>query len=594
MALPVLFHLVCGRHRVGRRLAIWSVALSCGLGLGAWSFRACAADQPQWGQAWSRNMVSDEKGLPASFDPKTGRNIKWVARLGTETHSTPIAAGGQLYVGTNNGQPRDPKHQGDRGVLMCFDEKTGKFLWQLVVPKREEDPYFDWPNTGISSPVTVEGDHVYLTDNRGEVVCLDARGMANGNDGPFREESAHMTPPKGSGSPPKPVAGAEIFPEPLRPPAEGNLLQTGPLDADIIWVFDLASGAGIWPHDGAHSSILIHGDYLYLNTATGVDNTHKRIRAPDAPSLVVLDKKTGRFVARDYEHIAPDIFHCTWSSPSLGEVNGWPLIFFAGGNGVIYAFDELSHPSPGLRPLSPLAEGRGQGEGSASASANASAARGVRKLKKVWQFDFDPAAPKGDIHQYLSNRREGPSNIYGMPVFYHNRVYVAGGGDNFWGKNEAWLKCIDATTLTQSRPSGTTLSPSDGERDGVRGLVWSYPLQKHVMSTPAIYDGLVFIADCGRLFHCLDSETGKPYWTGEIKGEAWASPMVADGKVYLGTRDGSFYVFAASKEKKVLSSVEAGEPISATATAANGVLYVATMKHLYAVQEGAHWDGDGK
>jgi len=114
------------------------------------------------------------------------------------------------------------------------------------------------------------------------------------------------------------------------------------------------------------------------------------------------------------------------------------------------------------------------------------------------------------------------------------------------------------------------------------------------MSTPAIYNDLVFIADCGRAFHCLDAETGKPYWTGEIQGEAWASPLVADGKVYLGTRSGSFYVFAASKEKKILSTAELGDPISATATAANGVLYVATMKHLYAVQKGAHGDGDGK
>ena len=563
MVLQVLFHLLCGRHRVVRRLAIWCVALSWGLGLGAWSFRACAADQPQWGQAWSRNMVSDEKGLPDSFDPKTGRNIKWVARLGTETHSTPIAAGGQLYVGTNNGQPRDPKHQGDRGVLMCFDEKTGKFLWQLVVPKREEDPYFDWPNTGISSPVTVEGDRVYLTDNRGEVVCLDAQGLADGNEGPFKDEGAHMTPPKGSGSPPKPVAGAEIQPEPLRPPADGTALKPGPLDADIIWVCDLATQVGIWPHDGAHSSILVHEDYLYLNTATGVDNTHKRIRAPDAPSLVVIDKRTGFVVARDGEHVAPDIFHCTWSSPSLGKVNGRVLVFFAGGNGMVYAFEPLKKPPP---------------------------MKAEQILRKIWQFDFDPTAPKSDIHQYLSNRREGPSNIYGMPVFYHNRIYVAGGGDNFWGKNEAWLKCIDATTL--ARPAGHPL-PSDGRVARGEGLVWSYPLQKHVMSTPAIYDGLVFIADCGRAFHCLDAETGKPHWTGEIKGEAWASPMVADGKVYLGTRSGDFYVFAASKEKKILSTAELGDPVSATATAANGVLYIATMTHLYAVQNGAHGNAAG-
>ena len=40
---------------------------------------ARAADQPQWGQAWSRNMVSAERHLPDSFDPKTGRNIKWSA-----------------------------------------------------------------------------------------------------------------------------------------------------------------------------------------------------------------------------------------------------------------------------------------------------------------------------------------------------------------------------------------------------------------------------------------------------------------------------------------------------------------------------------
>ena len=168
---------------------------------------------------------------------------------------------------------------------------------------------------------------------------------------------------------------------------------------------------------------------------------------------------------------------------------------------------------------------------------------------------------------------------------------MAGGGDNFWGKNEAWLKCIDTATL--ARPAGHPL-PSDGRGAGGEGLVWSYPLQKHVMSTPAIHNGLVFIADCGREFHCLDAETGKPFWTEEIKGEAWASPLVADGRVYLGTRDGSFYVFAASKEKKVLSTAEFGEPISATTTAANGVLYVATLRRLYAVQNGAHWDGDGK
>src|SRR5260370_17978197 len=104
------------------------------------------------------------------------------------------------------------------------------------------------------------------------------------------------------------------------------------------------------------------------------------------------------------------------------------------------------------------------------------------------------------------------------------------------------------------------------------------------MCTAAVQDGLLFIADFGREVHCLDAETGKPLWTHEVKGEVWASPMVADGKVYLGTRSGSYYIFAASREKKVLATLELGDPISATATAANGVLYGATARNLYPVQ----------
>ena len=502
------------------------------------SFLAVAADQPQWGQAWSRNLTSREKNLPDTFDPDTGKNIKWVARIGTQTFSTPIVAGGRVYIGTNNEEPRDPAHRADSGVLMCFDEKTGAFLWQLVVPKREEDRYTDWPKTGLSSPVTVEGERVYLMSNRGEMMCLDARGMANGNDGPFKEEAAHRIPQDTNRLDTVPIADRS-------PPSNSPELHSS--DADILWLFDLTSGAGIWSHDGAHSSVLIEGDFLYLNTGTGVDNTHKVIRTPDAPSLIVLDKRTGAYLARDNEHIAPDIFHCTWSPPSMGKVNGRNLIFFAAGNGVVYAFETLKK-----------SDLRGATNGNPVS------------LKKVWQFDFDPAAPKDDIHKYLSNRREGPSNFYGMPVFDRGRIYLAGGGDVFWGKNEAWLKCFDAT----GRGDITS-----------RALVWSYPLEKHVLGTPAIFGDCVFIADNGRTMHCMDAKTGRAFWTQEIEGEVWASPLVADGKVYLGARNGDFWVFSASKEKKVLSKISLGAPINSTVTAANGTLFVATMTRLFAIEK---------
>lgn len=504
---------------------------------------AQGGDQPQWGEAWTRNQVSKERNLPAEFDPRSGKNVRWRARLGTETHSTPIIAGGRVYIGTNNREPRDPKHQGDRGVIMCFRESSGEWLWQLVVPKRAEDPYFDWPHCGIPSSVTVEGNRVYTTTNRGEVLCLDAGGLSDGNEGPFRDEGWHMTPDPGLAGNPSPVAGAEIQPRRRANPAakSAHLLQPGPTDADIVWVFDMIEDAGIWPHDGAHSSILIRGNHLYLNTATGVDNTHKRIRTPDAPSLIVLDKRTGRYLAREREGIAPSIFHNTWSAPAMARIGGRDRILFCGGNGIVYAFEPLDRePVPGE----------------------------VATLKKLWQFDIDPTAPKTEVHRFNQNRSEGPSTIFAMPVIHQGRLYVAGGGDTWWGKNESWLFCID--------PSGS----GDVTR---QNLIWRAPLGYHVMSTPAVAEGLVFIADTTRTVHCFDAETGAPLWKHEAKGDFWGSPLVADGKVYIGSRRGDFWIFKASRDKEILSQIDLGAPMSATPTAARGTLYVATMFELFAV-----------
>lgn len=477
-----------------------------------------ADDQLQWGQQYSRNMVSGETDLPETFDPATGKNIKWVVPLGTQTYSTPVVGSGKVLIGTNNANPRDPRHKGDRGVLLCLDEKDGSLCWQLVVGKLGPDPRLDWPNVGIVSTPTIEGDRVYVVSNRGQVMCLDLNGQANGNDGPYLDEGRHMAP------------------------SDSKPMQVNDMDSDIVWLFDMPAEVGIHPHDEIHSSILLHSQFLYVNTSNGIDSTHRYIPAPNAPSLIVLDKTTGRLVAHDAQHIGPNIFHCTWSSPALGDVNSQKLVFFCGGDGVCYAFEALKS--------TPVTEQ-------------------VKKLKNVWLFDCDPTAPKENVHQYVGNRQESPSNIKSMPVFHNNRIYVTLGGDIWWGKRQAWLKCIDATKTGDITKSGE---------------LWSYPLQPHCCSTPSIYDGLVFVADCGRIIHCIDANTGKPCWTHETKGEIWASTLVADGKVYVGTRRRDFWVLAATRDKRIISSIELDSPIVSSPTAANGVLYVATMKNLYAVK----------
>jgi outer membrane protein assembly factor BamB len=472
---------------------------------------ATAGDQPQWGERYTRNMVSDETGLPESFDPATGLNVKWVVPLGSQTYATPIVAGGKVLVSTNNNPPRDPSNDGDRGVLLCLNEAGGSFCWQLAVPKLGPDKYLDWPKTGMSSPATVEGDRVYVMTNRVEVVCLDLNGLADGNDGPYQDEGRHAV-----------ESATEV-------------LELTDRDADILWLFDMQAEVGMYPHDAAHASPLLHGDVLYVNTCNGVDNTHRLIRSPEAPSLIALDKNTGRLLAQDEEGIGPRIFHSTWSSPSLGEVDGKDRVFFAGGDGVCYGFDALVGTGP---------------------------------LNRTWKFDCDPNAPKTNVHKFTGNRGESPSNIMSMPVFHEGRLFVTGGGDIWWGKKEAWIKCLDAT--------GTGDVTDTGE-------IWSRPLDRHCCSTPSVYNGLVFVADCGRKVHCFDAETGQEYWEHKTGGEIWGSTLVADGKVYVGTRRGDFWVFAAKKEKVILSTTKFEDGTIGTPTAANGVLYVATMKKLYAL-----------
>lgn len=516
----VIFFINCS-HQLYSNMKVIKIKFSQSLLLLFFGIQSCVSftshaqghDAPQWGEKNTRNMVSPEKNLPSSFNPETGENIKWSVSIGSHSYATPVIAGGKVLIGANNADERDQRFEGDRGTLLCLNESDGSLCWQLTVPRIEGDRHNDWPMIGICSPPTVEGDRVYILTNRSEVLCLDLNGQKNGNDGIFQGENWY-------------VASSGEFP-----------FEVTLKDADIIWSFDMKLQLGMSPHDSPHASILLDGNYLYLNTCNGVNYRHLETNSLNAPSLIALDKKTGRLVAKDNEHFGPRIFHSSWSSPAMGEVNGQKLIFFPGPDGILYAFEALSQ--------SVLPEE-------------------IHLFKKAWQLDCDPTAPKKNIHDYLKNREVSPSNFMGMPVFYKNRVYVTGGGDIWWGKKEAWLKCIDAKTGTK---------------------MWSANLQEHTAATPAISNGLVYVTDCGKNLQCIDAENGNPYWTHKLKMDSWSSALVADDKIYVGSRGKDFWILNEGKKLNVLDSVILDSPINSTPVAANGVLYISTMNRLYAIKK---------
>ena len=59
--------------------------------------------------AGSQHGVRRHRACRPTWDVKTGKNIKWVASLGSQSYGNPVVAGGVVLVGTNNEALRDPK-----------------------------------------------------------------------------------------------------------------------------------------------------------------------------------------------------------------------------------------------------------------------------------------------------------------------------------------------------------------------------------------------------------------------------------------------------------------------------------------------------
>src|SRR5262245_12567941 len=149
------------------------------LALAALSLVGAEPSLPMLGGTPSRNLVNlIDKGIRDDFviprKGKDGKHVLWAAALGSKSYTPPVIVGGRVFVGTNNDKPRDPKVKGDKGVMMCFKESDGSFLWQIVHDKADAEN--DSPKEGIISAPAVEGDRIWYVSNRGEMVCASVEG----------------------------------------------------------------------------------------------------------------------------------------------------------------------------------------------------------------------------------------------------------------------------------------------------------------------------------------------------------------------------------------------------------------------------------
>lgn len=512
-----------------------STMLSLALGLCGMLGAAQGGDWAQWGGGQHRNMLTEEKNLPVHFIPgrkkdgteeidmATTQNVKWVAKLGSQTYGNPVISGGKVFIGTNNETPRDPRHQGDRGVLMCFEEATGKFLWQLVVPKLASGKVNDWERLGIMSSALIEGDKLYVVTNRCEVLCLDVNGMTNGNDGPFKHEGHYMDNPVILYDEKKTAAKPKFEPQAH--------------DADILWRYDMMDELGVFPHNASNCSIVSRGDLLYVVTSNGQDWSHVRIPADQAPSVIALNKKTGAFVAEDDIQQGPRIFHGLWSNPSLAKVGDQDLLFYGGGDGWLYAFN--AEPQKG---------------------------EDTTYLKYVWKYDCN----KPEYRTVKYPLFKGPSEIISTPTFYKDRIYVAIGQDPEHGEGVGNLVCVNAKT-------GEPIWTNDKIMRSLstcaihNGLIFLGDFSGNIWC---------FDAETGKeqWMHASKSH----FWSSGLAGDGKLYIGNEAGDFFIFAAEREKKLLNADKDGKPLN-FGPGSAIYSTPVVANGVMYIATQTHLYVV-----------
>jgi outer membrane protein assembly factor BamB len=604
-------------------------------------------DWSQWGGTSYRNNTPIASDVPTSWNvgefdrktnewiPDTAENIKWVARVGSQTYGNPVIADGRVFVGTNNSAAYLPRYPGDvdLGCLICFDEQTGAFLWQDSNEKLPTGRVHDWPYQGVCCAPLVEGNRLWYVTNRGEVVCLDTEGFHDGeDDGPLQGQLGRLFDMRRSEDPAADLVGPARqaldggqVPDALRlrfaaaglelPQAvqvtsvtpgrkwqieaeingadrvchvtlDGPMLSAFKVitpddkdEADAVWRLDMMGQLGVSQHNMCSCSVTALGDTLFVNTSNGVDEAHVSCPAPNAPSFIAVDKHTGE-VRWTNNFPGENILHGQWSSPAAARLGGVDQVIFGGGDGWVYSFraDQGKDGQPEL----------------------------------LWKFD---ANPKDSV--WILGGAGTRNNIIATPVIYDGLVYVAVGQDPEHGEGIGHLWCIDPTkrgdispTLAVRAADTSVVIPHRREQavkselgettipNPNSGAVWEYSQydqngdgefdfeeeMHRSCGTVAIQNDLLYIADFSGLFHCLDAKTGVPHWTYDMLAAAWGSPLIVDGHVYIGDEDGDVCVFELTAEKHdPLEEINMGNSVYSTPVVANGVLFIANRTHVFAI-----------
>jgi outer membrane protein assembly factor BamB len=388
----------------------------------------------------------------------------------------------------------------------------------------------------------------------------------------------------------------EALRDPKQPGDRGVLMAFREADGEFLWQAThekLAAGrVNDWPYQGVCSSPLVEGDVVYYVSNRG------EVLAADVKGF--SNGNDGPY--KDEKLTGPKDADFLWVFDMMEEVGAFP--------------HNMSNSSPvALGDLIYVSTSNGQDE--SHVNVPSPRAPGVIALDKktgklVWE---DNSVHDKILHGQWSSAAVGRIGDLDQVIIGQGdgwvRGYEAKTGKKLWEfdlnpKDSVWPKTRNEVISTPIIYDGLVYiangqDPEHGEGVGhlyaidatkrgditKTGRVWHYDKIRRSISTGAAKDGLLYYADFSGFLHCVDAKTGKPYWVHDMLAAVWGSPMIIDDKVYLGDEDGDIVVLRHGKTMEVLGESNMGSSVYATPVPANGTLFIMNRNQLYALQEGA-------
>ena len=412
------------------------------------------------------------------------------------------------------------------------------------------------------------------------------------------------------------VTSASDWPEWRGPSRDGHSAETNlpskwsPQGENLAWRIPI----------GSRSAPVAFGNRIYINSPTPGDPSATQER------LIAIDAETGKVVwERRFSLFLSDVpqHRSSWASPAVDPETGNIYLFTVAAQLVCVSPDGKvvwdrsltdeygAVTTHGGRTTSPIIEGDKVilnslilAWGDLNRPGNRYFAFDKKTGQTVWvsspqtrHYDTNYSTPiVGDIDGTRALMVGGTDGVYhalkvntgekiwsievskrailNSPLFRDNVAYITHGEENIDTTEMGMVAAVDATK--------TGALTADAFKWRTRGFLPTF-------ASPVMDNERLYTIDNSAIIGAFDLKTGAKVWEKTLGTLQKGSPVLADGKLYVGTENGKFYILRPSAtgvevlDEDVLGSAQAPEPVVASPIVADGRIYVTTMDAMYAI-----------